>query len=284
MLKPNKFTVIIHLFISILIFLEYTANIDKNAKIPIRLPPPSSDGLYHERPIIDFDLNQPAVAERRSLNYEMEFLDEDKEVYPLPNVRHRRQNEGEERRLSQSAFNRITETLGALNTVGSFFLNMTRGEQHNRGDMQLISSSSSSMKVENTKKPATTDKNSVFSIDLPTTTQQSMSDAVLTLTKTVLGQNVTKTIEPLIKRVGLSEQPEKDFKLVEQTLNEKIDMAALAEKKRKKHQAINTKNEVIATTPTTLTPGNLQKEIKQWKRKPNGDITLQMILLIETKC
>lgn len=31
---------------------------------------------------------------------------------------------------------------------------------------------------------------------------ESIPDAILTLTKNVLGQNVTKTIEPLIKRVG----------------------------------------------------------------------------------
>jgi len=33
--------------------------------------------------------------------------------------------------------------------------------------------------------------------------EDNVPDAILTLTKTVLGQNVTKTIEPLIKRVGL---------------------------------------------------------------------------------
>lgn len=34
---------------------------------------------------------------------------------------------------------------------------------------------------------------------------QNVPDAILTLTKNVLGQNVTKTIEPMIKRIGVVE-------------------------------------------------------------------------------
>lgn len=227
--------------------------------MPIYLPPTSSpDGSYYEQPIPDYDTELPSItAQRRNSDIQMEFLNEDKDVFPLPNVRRRRQNENEARLLSQSAFNRITETLGALNAVGKFFLNMTRevngGDQHQQqqqhhDDMQLISSSSSSSVPVTTSKKPNIEKTSIFSIDLATTTS-----------KTVSNVSKNKTIEPLIKRVGLSEAPGKGTKIDEQTLNEKIDMAALAEKKRKKHQASITKKDIIQiATPTTLPPGNLE--------------------------
>lgn len=232
-------------------------HLNQHSKVPINLPPTNSpDGTYKEQPILDYDAEEPTTMARSKLDFfDEKFLDED-QVYALPNVRRRRQNENEEARLlSQSAFNRITETLGALNKVGSFFLNMTRevnGEHGHRGDMQLISSSSSVNSV-STKKPSTTQQIGVFSTDYSTTTEQIGSSAILTLSNNVLGQNVTKPTEPLIKRVG--QQPEKESKLDKQTLNEKIDMAALAEKKRKKHQAVTSKKDSVAVS-TTLSPGN----------------------------
>lgn len=226
--------------------------------------PPTSlpGGAYIEQPIFDYDTEEPTlISSRRRSDIDTEFLDENEEVYPLPNVRHRRQNDEQGRLLSQSTLNKITETLKGLNKVGSFFLNMTRevnGEQHHRGDMQLISTSSTSSNIMNTKKPTTAEQIGVFSTDISTSTTQSIPDALLTITNNVLGENVTKTIEPLIKRVGIS-QPDKETTIDTQTLNEKIDMAALAEKKRKKHQAIGTKKETVAlhtTASTTVTPGN----------------------------
>lgn len=175
---------------------------------------------------------------------DVEFLNEDKDVYPLPNVRHRRQNDDQARLLSQSTFNRITETLGALNKVGSFFLNMTREVNgDHRDDMQLISSSSTS--ITSTKKPTTIGQSStVFSTTTLKTTPKPQ-----------------QTTEPNIKRIGLSQasEKEKESKVDKQTLNEKIDMAALTEKKRKKHQAISPKKETTVahtTVSTTLSPGN----------------------------
>lgn len=221
------------------------------------MPPTTSpDGTYHEQPIIDFDgVDEPQVAARRSDS--MDFLAED-EVYPLPNVRRRRQNENEQARLlSQSTFSRISETLGALNTVGNFFLNITReanGEHDHRGDdMQLISSSSMVF-PSSTNAPLIelNTETSAFSIDHLTSTKQSVPDALLTITKNVLGQNMTKTIEPLIKRVGVV-HPVKEAKIDKQTLSEKIDMAALAEKKRKKHQAVHTKKETTQHTTVSTT-------------------------------
>lgn len=195
-----------------------------------------------------------SITGRQSSSSDIDFLDEDKDIFPLPNVRRRRQNDDQEqsRLLSQSAFNRITETLGAINAVGKFFLNMTRevnGENSRRDDMQLISSSSSSLsKTENTLQPST-EKISIFSNDLSTTTQESVATKLISATKSSL-----KATDSFNKRIGLSQQPVKGSKVDEQTLNEKIDMAALAEKKRKKHQAVSPKKEIIATH-TTLSPG-----------------------------
>lgn len=63
--------------------------------------------------------------------------------------------------------------LGALNTVGRYIVNMTRG-----GQEASITNNNPS---------------------------QNVPDAILTLTKNVLGQNVTRTIEPMIKRIGVVE-------------------------------------------------------------------------------
>lgn len=80
------------------------------------------------------------------------------------------------RRGKLLSFNRISETLGALNTVGRLIVNMTRGQE-----VSLMQQTDG--KADN------------------------IPEAILTLTKNVLGQNVTKTIEPLIKRVGMTESP-----------------------------------------------------------------------------
>lgn len=247
--------------------LEYSIKLDENSKVPIRLPPTTSpNGLYQEEPILDFT---DTDARRRS-DADDEFSSENSHAYPSTNIRRRRHETEQSRLLSQSAFNRISETLGALNTVGNFFLNITRevnGNQHNRGDMQLISSSSS---IQTTRAPPTVQSSNIFSTDelISSSTEQSIPDAFLKITENVLGQNMTKTIEPLIKRVGQSsdkepkvdKQKEKIEKIEKLSLNEKIDMAALAEKKRKKHQALSPKLEKISEEKphqllTTVSPG-----------------------------
>lgn len=78
----------------------------------------------------------------------------------------------EERGLSPVAFSRISETLGALNTVGQYLVNVTRGES-----APIIHTSGSS-------------------------SNDNVPSAILTLTSNVLGKNLTNTIEPLIKQMG----------------------------------------------------------------------------------
>lgn len=230
---------------------------------PTTLP----NGAYQEEPIFDYSGND---ARRRS-DVNDEFSSEHSNVYPLSNIRRRRHESEQSRLLSQSAFNRISETLGALNTVGNFFLNITRevnGNQHNRDDMQLISSSS----IQTTRPPSNIQSSNIFSTDefYSSNTEPNIPDALLKITENVLGQNMTKTIEPLIKRVGqitekeskVDKQNDKIEKMDKLSLNEKIDMAALAEKKRKKHQAFAPKLEKISEEKqpqllTTVSPGNI---------------------------
>lgn len=229
------------------------------------MPPTTSpNGSYQERPIFDFS----NTDERGRSDVDDEFPSENSHANPLPNIRRRRHETEQSRLLSQSAFNRISETLGALNTVGNFFLNITRevnGNQHNRGDMQLISSSL----IQTTRTPIIQSSN-ILSTDefYSSSTEQTIPDPLLKITKNVLSRNMTKTIEPLIKRVEqisdkepkLDKQNERIEKIDKLTLNEKIDMAALAEKKRKKHQALAPKVEKISEEKlpqllTTVSPG-----------------------------
>lgn len=74
---------------------------------------------------------------------------------------------------SGSAFQKISETLNALNTVGRLLVNITKGH-----GMALA--------VENKK--------------------SNISDALLTLSNNVLGQKTTKTLEPFIKQVTVTDQ------------------------------------------------------------------------------
>uniref|UniRef100_A0A182N475 Peptidase S1 domain-containing protein n=1 Tax=Anopheles dirus TaxID=7168 RepID=A0A182N475_9DIPT len=76
------------------------------------------------------------------------------------------------RLLSDAAFNKISETLGALNTVGRYIVNITKGQE----------------------------ASAITQVDPGT--KETVPEALLTLTKTVLGQNITKSIEPMIKRIG----------------------------------------------------------------------------------
>lgn len=196
------------------------------------------------------DETAPVLARRMDFlsDFFPDFLDDDDDSdddsasRPKKHRKKIQQEEDGNRLLSPSAFSKISQTLGALNTVGNFLVNMTRGgalsnkPQPNRGDMQLISTSAASS-------------------SLPSFSPSQLSGTTASVTLDVHGLNATESIEPLIKRVGVSGNDETANK--QQTLDEKIDMDALAEKKRKKHQAFPTKKEPTASKPVavTVTPG-----------------------------
>lgn len=202
-----------------------------------------------------------SVPARSKFDIEPEFSGQRVNVIHRPNVRRYRRNDGEGRLLSQSAFNRITETLGALNKVGSFFLNMTRevkGGHGQRGDMQLVSSSSQSLTMD-TEKPTTSEQFEENTAFPPTPSNSSMKIVKM-------NQNSTKKMDVFITPQGQGQETE--TKVDKQTqrdeiaitsISEKIDMAALAEKKRKKHQAVGSKIDTLTVhtaSSTTLSPGN----------------------------
>lgn len=155
------------------------------------------------------------------------------------------------RLLSPSTFTRISETLGALNTVGNFLVNFTRGENnhyhqmHNQANGRPVDHLDAETLGDSGERPMQMIASS-SSIDAT-----SVPDAILTLTKNVLGQNMTKTIEPLIKRVGMmtkldTQEPP--------AIGHRIDGD---EQKRKKHEVDKKKDDSNGndTKVPALTPG-----------------------------
>jgi serine protease 56 len=124
---------------------------------------------------------------------------------------------------------------GALNTVGRYIVNMTRG-----------------------KEASITNHNP----------SENVPDAILTLTKNVLGQNVTKTIEPMIKRIGIVEtrddpaiesslttiEPVRDFTVNATLISSNRDAKKKKIKTTKRKDQATTSTKLTATTKTTEKP------------------------------
>lgn len=88
---------------------------------------------------------------------------------------------------------------------------------------------------------------------------ENVPDAILTLTKNVLGQNVTKTIEPMIKRIGVVETRD-DPALMSTTIMPLTEFALnstapsfqmLDAKKKKKKQKTKRKDQPVTTEQLT---------------------------------
>ena len=79
------------------------------------------------------------------------------------------------RHFSPESIKKFTETLGAINTVGRFLVNMTRSYNSNN--------------------PIATEKKETPSEDVPA--------AIYTISKNVLGPNVTDTIAPIVRQFPL---------------------------------------------------------------------------------
>ncbi|XP_045779462.1 proclotting enzyme [Maniola jurtina] len=77
-----------------------------------------------------------------------------------------RNNQNNGRLLSQSAFTRISETLGAINTVGHYLIDIVNENDRNESDPNL----------------------------------QQLPQALYTISKNVLGRNVTDKIAPIVKK------------------------------------------------------------------------------------
>lgn len=134
--------------------------------------------------------------------------------------------------LSSSSITKISETLGALNTVGRYIVNITRGHD------------------------TTKDSDDTSDEKTSSTSEESIPDAILTLTKNVLGQNVEKTIEPLLKRTHTlnSESTGKSPKLISD--NKFIKKQNLKDIVKSNKREIKNTTELIVSstinTPTTV--------------------------------
>ncbi|XP_058824736.1 proclotting enzyme isoform X2 [Topomyia yanbarensis] len=130
---------------------------------------------------------------------------------------------------SPEVFNKISDTLGALNTVGRYIVNITKGQEPAQAN--AINKDS----------------------------KENIPNALLTLTKTVLGPNVTKTFEPLIKRVGGPE--------VEPTVSSTTTISTIATTEQtavtEALLVVQNKEEVAAVTATS----EMQKKKKKKKNK-----------------
>lgn len=162
--------------------------------------------------------------------------------------------DGQGRLLSPSAFSRISETLGALNTVGNFLVNFTRGENSHYHQMHSHggghgSPSNDHRPIDHLDAETLTDERPMQMISSSSSMDAtSVPDAILTLTKNVLGQNMTKTIEPLIKRVGMITKVE-----TAQAPHAIMDKLDTDTNKRKKHETVTEK--VAEATTTAVVPG-----------------------------
>ena len=81
-----------------------------------------------------------------------------------------------------------------------------------------------------------------------------------------MNQNSTKKMDLFIKSIGQGQEMGSEVdkqtrsdEIAMTSISEKVDIAALAEKKRKKHQAVGSKIDTLTvhtTSSTTLSPGN----------------------------
>lgn len=118
-------------------------------------------------------------------------------------------------------FNKSLLVLGALNTVGRYIVNMTRGK----------------------------DPSMQSSVD----PNQNVPNAILTLTKNVLGQNVTNRIEPVIKRIGVVETRDEPEIIVSTTARVPLALTDVdAKKKKKKKNKRKDQLQVVSTSTTRL--------------------------------
>lgn len=211
--------------------------------------------------------------------------------------------------LSSSAINRITETLGALNQVGRYLVNMTRGEESNGSTINPVSveeegddedseeyddddeeeysdesEEEADKKKKDKKKQEQQQKNKQSSTTSTTTTVEerttqknpgavseqrndNLPEALLTLTSNANSKNLTKTIEPLWKRVPdyvskevvevtTKKRPKNktNKKKKRENIKSKIDTAFSSTTKRITTTSTSTSTSTSTTTTSTTTP------------------------------
>lgn len=196
--------------------------------------------------------------------------------------------------MSNSQINRITETLGALNTVGRYLVNMTRADSDSAFQPEEEEGDVDEDEEEDEDDEDDSDEGSFFDFvtgdddddeedeqkekrkrkrkskpqvkpKVTTTTTETavleqrndnVPEAILTLTSNVLGKNLTKTIEPLIKRVTMGGDVDQKDAIVE--TEEKKRLKTKPNNKTKKRKREDLKDRIDSPpTPTASFLGNI---------------------------
>lgn len=189
--------------------------------------------------------------------------------------------------MSNSQINRITETLGALNTVGRYLVNMTRAdsdtavqqgeEEEDEVDEDEDDSDEGSFfdfvsgdddddedeedqekerrKRKKKSKPQVKPKVTTTERAILEQRNDNIPEAILTLTSNVLGKNLTKTIEPLIKRVTMGGEVDQKEAVVEAEVKKRLKTKTNKTNKRKREDI---KDRIDSPpTPTASLFGNI---------------------------
>ncbi|XP_030374375.1 serine proteinase stubble [Scaptodrosophila lebanonensis] len=158
------------------------------------------------------------------------------------------------RLLSQSAFHRISETLGALNTVGHMLVDMTRGGQdsktENGSSAETASSSSSTSSTSTTERTPSTE---VISGKILDTKRTLSANSLLPAGKPA---NLS-AIQVATKRIGQEEPLQKPMFVENKELKQKRK-----KKKNKNKQKIKKPNEQTEVITATQSQSQSQQKIK----------------------
>ncbi|EDW59614.1 transmembrane protease serine 9 isoform X1 [Drosophila virilis] len=203
-------------------------------------------------------------ADEDDIEGSSEYYDSDEE--PSASSSGDSSNESLPRLLSPATFHRISETLGALNTVGHMLVDMTRGGQESKTENGSSSSSSSNDESFTSSSPTTTSStttelsastigaNSAKAEPLP-----GISGKILDTTTTLSANSLLpagkpanlSAIQVATKRIGVEEAPGKPM-FVE---NKEAKQQKKKRKKNKNKQKLKKPNE----EPNQATPQSQQK-------------------------
>uniref|UniRef100_A0A1A9VDF7 Peptidase S1 domain-containing protein n=1 Tax=Glossina austeni TaxID=7395 RepID=A0A1A9VDF7_GLOAU len=152
-------------------------------------------------------------------------------------------NESSPRLLSQSTINRISETLGALNTVGHILVDMTRGGHESKTEIPNTTSTTSST-------TSTTQVKNEISLTTTTTTPQPISENV-----SVESSN-TSNSQIATKRIGEEKPMQSSIAIENKEVKKKKKKKNKNKNKVKKPAGeVQTNNSItINKIPTTLRP------------------------------
>ncbi|XP_075146879.1 clotting factor B isoform X1 [Haematobia irritans] len=138
------------------------------------------------------------------------------------------------RLLSQSAFNRISETLGALNTVGHLLVDMTRGGQDSKTEPTVEAVSSSSTTTTTTESSPKEDDNSA------------KVSGVSKTESTIDSAKSPNSIQVATKRVG------QDDGAIKPMFVENKEVKKRKKKKKNKNKTKKTNGDLTTNSTTTL--------------------------------